>query len=254
MAVHLDPYLVADLTWDRVAERLRAGASAILPVGAEAKEHGMHLPMGTDRLQADWLALELARRTDGLVWPCVGYGFYPAFVPYAGSCSLSASTFHAVILELVTGLRLSGARAALIVNTGLSTIEPIDAALSDLNWPPALHLNPYGGPHYRSAVARGSRQAFGSHADEMETSRMLALAPDRVDMTRASASPAILGDALKAGPLQPHDATGDNYCPTGVYGDATLARADFGVELLDAMLEDASEAALAHIRQMGPAR
>ena len=82
---------------------------------------------------------------------------------------------------------------------------------------------------------------------------MLALAPDRVDMARASASPANLGDTLKSGPLQPHDANGENFCPTGVYGDATLARADFGAELLDAILEDACEAAQEHVRRLGPA-
>lgn len=253
MATPPDPNLVADLTWDRVAARLRAGAPAILPVGAEAKEHGLHLPMGTDRLQADWLALELARRIDGLVWPCVGYGFYPAFVPYAGSCSLRAGTFQAVIAELAMGLQASGARTLLIVNIGLSTTAPIDAALSEVGWPAALHVKPYDGPRYREAVACGSRQAFGSHADEMETSRMLALMPDRVDMARASAAPADLGDRLKAGPLQPHDADGDNYCPTGVYGDATLARADFGAELIEAMLQDVSEAARAHMSRLGPA-
>lgn len=253
MVVRPDPYMVADLTWDRVAERLQGGAPAILPVGAEAKEHGLHLPMGTDRLQADWLAVELARRIDGLVWPSVGYGYYPAFVPYAGSCSLRASTFQALIVDLAEGLRASGARALLIVNIGLSTIEPIDAALAEVDWPAVLHVNPYSGPRYLDTVARGSRQAFGSHADEMETSRMLALAPDRVDMARASASPADLGNTLGAGPLQPDDADGGNYCPTGVYGDATLARADFGAELVDAMLEDASAAARAHVRRLGPA-
>jgi creatinine amidohydrolase len=40
---------VAGLTWDRIGERLDDGAVAILPIGAGAKQHGFHMPMGTDQ-------------------------------------------------------------------------------------------------------------------------------------------------------------------------------------------------------------
>ncbi len=39
---------VADLIWDRVAERLAGGAAALLPIGAGAKQHGLHMTMATD--------------------------------------------------------------------------------------------------------------------------------------------------------------------------------------------------------------
>ena len=38
------------------APHLRDGAAAILPIGAAAKQHGFHLPLNTDRIQAEWLA------------------------------------------------------------------------------------------------------------------------------------------------------------------------------------------------------
>ena len=83
-------HFIEHLTWDEVGRRLAQGASAILPVGAAAKEHGFHLPMNTDRVQAEWLAARIAGRFDALIWPTVTYGYYPAFVDYAGSVSLSA--------------------------------------------------------------------------------------------------------------------------------------------------------------------
>ncbi len=91
-----DRHLIERLTWDEVARRLENGAAAILPIGAAAKQHGFHLPMNTDRVQAEWLAARLADRIDALIWPTVAYGYYPAFAEYAGSSSLSAPVFEAV--------------------------------------------------------------------------------------------------------------------------------------------------------------
>ena len=88
-------HFIERMTWDEVARRIGDGAAAILPIGAAAKQHGFHLPLNTDRIQAEWLAGRLAEKIDALIWPTLTYGHYPAFVEYAGSSSLSAATFEA---------------------------------------------------------------------------------------------------------------------------------------------------------------
>jgi len=75
--------LVEHLTWDEVARRICNGAAAILPVGAGAKQHGLHMPMNTDLIQAEWVAAGIADRIDAVIWPTVSYGCYPAFVDYS---------------------------------------------------------------------------------------------------------------------------------------------------------------------------
>src|SRR5262245_26855977 len=56
---------VADLTWDIVAERLASGAAALLPIGAGAKQHGLHMTMATDQVSAEYFATVVAdRRAD----------------------------------------------------------------------------------------------------------------------------------------------------------------------------------------------
>lgn len=227
---------VGDLTWDEVARRLDAGAFAILPIGAGAKEHGWHLPMRTDAIQAEWLSARLAEKVSGLIWPVLTYGHYPAFVGYAGSCSLSADLFEAMVRELVTALLSFGARAVLIVDTGISTITPVDRAISGLA---ALHLKVHEGPRYRETAARLATQTHGGHADELETSRLLALAPDLVDMARATASPL---EPPGKGPMQHTDSKAANYSASGSIGDPAAASADKGWALLAAMLEDMTEA------------
>src|SRR5216683_8171640 len=104
MGTDTDRNFIERLTWDEVARRIADGAAAILPIGAAAKQHGFHLPLDTDRIQAEWFAARLAERIGALVWPTLTYGYYPAFTEYAGSSSLSASTFEAVVHEIAAGI------------------------------------------------------------------------------------------------------------------------------------------------------
>ncbi|MGH8711763.1 MAG: creatininase family protein, partial [Burkholderiales bacterium] len=108
---------VADLSWPKVEERVQSGATAILPVGAAAKEHGRHLPLNTDQLQAEWLAARLIEKANVLVWPTLTYGHYPAFTDYPGSCSLSTATFENLVEETLQSIFGSGIKSALILNT-----------------------------------------------------------------------------------------------------------------------------------------
>ena len=181
--------LIERLSWDEVGRRIAAGAAAILPIGAGAKAHGFHLPMNTDRIQAEWLAARIAGRIDALILPTITYGYYPAFVEYAGSSSLSASAFEAVIREIATDIVGFGCRALFLLDTGVSTCAPVDRALARLETGDVLHLRVYEGPRYRRAATQLAEQSHGSHADELETSLMLAPAPHLVDMSRAEASP-----------------------------------------------------------------
>jgi creatinine amidohydrolase len=239
---------VEHLTWDEVARRIAHGAAAILPIGAAAKQHGFHLPMDTDRIQAEAFAAQLALRIDALVWPTLTYGHYPAFTEYAGSINLSASTFETVVREIANGILAQDCKALLAIDTGLSTIAPVRRALVGLD--DALHLRIHEGPRYRDAVQRLARQTNGSHADELETSVMLALAPDVVDIARAEASRA--STSTVPGPLTPTDPTSPNYSRSGSYGDPTLASAAKGEVLFAAIVDDIGEQSASFLASRKP--
>jgi len=85
-------------------------------------------------------------------------------------------------------------------------------------------------------------QEAGSHADEIETSLMLAIAPELVDMTRAEPMPFSPAGPAR-GPLSPDDPSAPNYAPSGSFGDPTLATPDKGSRVLTAILADMVEAA-----------
>ncbi|MGH8755804.1 MAG: creatininase family protein [Burkholderiales bacterium] len=229
---------VADLSWPKVEERVQSGATAILPVGAAAKEHGRHLPLNTDQLQAEWLAARLIEKANVLVWPTLTYGHYPAFTDYPGSCSLSTATFENLVEETLQSIFGSGIKSALILNTGISTIAPLERVIARMGRPIKL-ANVYQGRRYLKAEENTRQQSYGSHADELETSIMLAIAPGKVNMSQAKpwAKREMQGAALVR-----NDKSHPNYSPDGVYGDPTLATKEKGERLLAAMLEDVMDA------------
>lgn len=241
MGIEAERNFVEHLPWDEAARRIARGAAAILPIGAAAKQHGLHLPLDTDRIQADALSSDLAARVNALVWPALTYGHYPAFVEYAGSISLSAATFETVVAEIASGILGHGCRALLVLDTGISTRTCVERALARLDAGNVLHLKVHDGPRYRRAATGLARQGHGSHADELETSLMLALAPELVDMSRAEASPMIAKPM--PGRLTPTDKASPNYSRSGSFGDPTLATLEKGEALLAAMREDLAEQA-----------
>ena len=239
MGADIVSHFIERLTWDEVARRIGAERPAILPIDAAAKQHGFHLPLNTDRLQAEWFAAHLAERIDALIWPTVTYGHYPAFVEYAGSASLSAATFEAMVHEIAAGILGGGVNRLFVLNTGISTLAPVERALAGFEPGRVRHLRLYQGPRFRRTAEQLSEQRHGSHADELETSLMLALAPDVVDPARAEASPALRREA--PGRLTPSDRTSPNYSRSGSYGDPTLATSAKGEALLAAILDDLSD-------------
>lgn len=226
---------VADSTWQCVHEALEAGAVAILPVAAACKEHGLHLPMNTDYLQAQWLCRRLADKSQVVIWPALGYGYYPAFTDYPGSCSLSSGTFENMLVDIFEDILRVATRDLLVVNTGLSTIPPLQAAIGRRPDSGKIQLvNVYEGARVKSVIAQIEEQPNGSHADEIETSIMLAIAPHKVTMSAAAACTRRLGP----GPLSRTDPAHPNYSASGVYGDPRLASREKGELLSRAMLDD----------------
>ena len=233
------------MIWSEVARRIDEGAAAILPIGAAAKQHGLHLPLNTDCIQAECLAARLSDFIDALIWPTLTYGHYPAFTEYAGSINLSAPLFEEVVQQIASGILGHGCRALFVLDTGISTLAPVERALTPLRAGNVLHVRIHEGPRYRRAAAEIAEQRHGSHADELETSLMLALAPELVDMSRAEASPALTKDA--PGRLTPTDTASPSYSRSGSFGDPTLATPAKGKILLKAMLDDLNEQVLAFL-------
>ncbi|HYM68874.1 MAG TPA: creatininase family protein [bacterium] len=233
------------LTWLEAEPRLRADPLVVLPVGSAAKEHGPHLPLGTDRLIADYLAARLAERVPVVVLPTLTYGYYPSFTEFPGSTHLDAATFGALARAVILSLHRHGPRRFLVLNTGISTTPVLEIVARDLNHAHGLlvgvtRIEALGGRQLASLLS----QPAGSHADEYETSLLLAIAPDAVRMDRAvreipprSALPGVFV------PSTFRRTSGSRPSATGVYGDATLATPEKGDRIVAALVDALTTAA-----------
>ena len=197
-----------DLSWPEAKARFDANAVVVVPIGAAAKAHGPHLPLKTDALTARALAQGLIERLPVVAAPVLGLGFYPAFVSFAGSQHLSADTFKAVVRELIGNLTTHGVRRIALINTGVSTEKPLDEIAGEMNDVLVLHMRQLG-----RAAETLIEHKDGGHADERETSVMLALEPRSVRM-----------DKLKLdGPFEKTGATGDPTRATAFKGERLMA-------------------------------
>ncbi len=232
-----------DLTWPEAAEGIKAGLPVLVPVGARAKEHGHHLPLKTDYLLARALCDGIAAALPVLIAPVIDFGYYPAFAGYPGSQHLSATTFIALVEEVIEGFLPHSPSLVAIINTGVSTEAPLQIAVRNLQ---AKHGIAIPVAHIRSlgkSVEHILEQKHGGHADEHETSVILAVEPDCVKMDCAAPDYGHLPDAAPSVFYRPvrfsyDPACGENFSATGARGDPTLATAEKGRMILDAMVAD----------------
>ncbi len=202
-----------DLTWAEAKACFDGGMPVVIPIGAAAKAHGLHLPLKTDATTARALAQKLIERLPVIAAPVLGFGFYPAFTSFAGSQHLSAGTFKALLAELVANLRSHAVRRIVILNTGVSTEAPIDEIVADTGDLLVLHMRGLGTSSDQLLDVPG-----GGHADERETSVMLALDPRSVRMDKLAAA--------------------EPFARTGATGDPARASAYKGERILAARVDD----------------
>jgi len=212
-----------DLTWPEAKARFDAVDVVIVPIGAASKAHGAHLPLKTDWLTARALGQRLIERLPVVAAPVLGFGHYPAFTSFAGSQHLSEATFKALVGELLDGLARHGATRVALINTGVSTEKPLDEVAAETG-ALALHMRLTG-----QAAEPLIEHKEGGHADERETSVMLALDPRSVRMDRLA----------PAADFKLSAATGDPTAASAFKGERLLAaRVDDMVAALRARWPD----------------
>ena len=206
------------------------GLIAVLPVGA-LEQHGPHLPLDTDTVLATGIARRIAEAIGGWLLPAIGYGEAWTAEAWPGTISLRADTLRLTLEDIARGVHRIGAIGLIIVNGHFGNRAPIAAAAFGM---PALHLD-YPGIEDAAARYCSSRPAAPGfyHADEVETSMMLALAPDAVRMVYAVAEYPIFPSNFGAEPMQLR-----SFNSTGVFGDPRGATAATGDKIIDAIVAE----------------
>src|SRR5882762_2746991 len=175
-----------DMTWIEATKVLTPSSVVVIPLGAGSKEHGPHLPLSADMIQAEYFKDEVAKQDSVIIAPTITYAYYPPFLSYAGSTSLRLFTARDMLVEVVRSLAGYGPRRFYVINEGITTLFALESAAKLLREEGiALSFSDYTRPSYEKAEKLVRTQATGTHADEIETSRMLFMRPEAVDMNKA---------------------------------------------------------------------
>ena len=224
---------LSDITWNEAESLLEKYDTVVMALGAGSKEHGPHLTLGNDFILAERLLDRVADRVEVLILPTLNYGHYPAFTEYPISINLRYDTFRDVIVDIARSLAGFGVKKFYILNTGVSTTPPIQEAATivdgeiDLEFLDLLEFD-------KSLPEGLEEQEGGTHADELETSMMLFLAPEVVAIEKAEKDydPRQGRHGLTRNPN-----SAGNYSKTGVYGDPTLASYEKGEVVVNLLVE-----------------
>ena len=222
------------MTWKEAEAALNAASIVVIPLGAASKEHGLHLQLRNDWLLAEYLKEQVLEHCNVIVLPTINYSYYPAFVEYPGSISLSAETSSKMICEICRSIAAFGPKRFYVLNTGISTLNPLQVAKEDLAKDAiSLHYTNLDQALDHPLLKDLAEQEGGSHADEIETSMMLHIAPASVNMELARHD----FQHNAEGRLSRDPDAGLSYSASGVWGDARLASKVKGEKVVKCLVE-----------------
>jgi len=188
----------AELMPAQVREKWDAGAVAVIPWGA-LEWHGDHLPTGLDGIVAEAFAERLTDALDGVLLPGVWLSI--TTLPHASSLQIRTETLRMILDDVLSGLILAGATSIAIV-TGhyaqAQLIEMLEGALRAMDDYPGIRV------FAASPLQRLSRPDLLDHAARYETSQLLALRPDLVEVdglpeTLSTREHCVLGEDPRTG-------------------------------------------------------
>ncbi len=221
------------LTWIEAEKAFKEHEVVVIPLGARTKEHGPHLPLNNDWIMAEYLTKRVSEQVNAIITPTLQYGYYPSFTEYPGSVTLSLETSQRMVEDICLSLSRYGVKKYYVLNTGISTNRALAPAKESLQaqgvtlWYTDLHKA-------EADTDELLEQEGGTHADESETSMMLYIKPDIVDMSRAVKDYHPLnGRGLTR---DPGNKEAGVYSVTGIYGDPTLASVEKGEIIVESLI------------------
>ena len=238
----------ADLTTTDFAALDAETTVADLPVGA-TEQHGPHLPLRVDQSLVDGIVAQaltqLPQHASVLVLPTQQIGYSPEHASFAGTLTLPIDTLIATWVALGECVARAGVRKLLLFNSHGGQVSLLDIVARELRV--RCNLIVYGCSWWNLPLGdevngqfSADEHRFGVHAGQIETSLMLALAPETVRMAHAQDFPSASRERAGKYPILGNGRSAklgwamQDYNPQGAAGNAAAADPAKGHAVLQA--------------------
>jgi len=166
----------------------------LLPI-ASIEQHGAHLPVGTDTIILEGLLKRFAaeKTFEGhhvLVAPLIPVGKSNEHMGFSGTLTFSAKTLYDVLHELCSSMAAHGFKRIVLTNAHGGNTDLLNLISRDLRIDLGLEVYVFDWwftPFWQDILKteKSSESIYGVfHACELETSLMLHLAPETVDVSK----------------------------------------------------------------------
>jgi creatinine amidohydrolase len=233
-----------EMTNPEVETFLKKHHTIIVPTGA-TEQHGPHAPLLTDVLIPQEIARRAAPRIGALVAPPINYALSYPHVGFTGLVHIRIPTFMAMIEDLCVAFANSGFKRIIFLNGHYDNTYAIAYACANAADKLARDVKAFPINYWDGLtpdeVTEFSTLKTGLHANLAETSAVLAINPDLVDMDRANAEFPPFPDftVSNTGPVHTaffFTAPGSVYWATksGTWGDARKSTPEIGERYIEA--------------------
>src|SRR6266542_3361257 len=180
---------LGEMTNPEVEEALKTRRTVIVPVGS-TEQHGPHGPLLTDALIPTEVARRIADEVGALVAPTINYSLSYPHTGFTALVQIRISTFMALIEDLCASLAAIGFRRIVFLNGHYDNTYAIAYACASaaVRMPAGTRAFPvnYWDGMTPDEAAEFFDPANGLHANKGETSAVIAINPDLVDLDSAN--------------------------------------------------------------------
>jgi creatinine amidohydrolase len=234
---------LGEMTNSEVEAFLAQHHTVLVPTGS-TEQHGPHAPLLTDVLIPQEIARRVAPRIGAVVAPPINYALSYPHVGFIGLVHIRIQTFMAMVEDLCHSFASVGFKRIVFLNGHYDNTYAIAYACANAAEKLPADVKAFPVNYWDGMPPDVSAQyvslAKGMHANAAETSAILRINPDLVDMSRANSEfPPFPEFTVASGPVHTafffsspgsvHRAT-----KSGTWGDARGATPEMGEKYLDA--------------------
>ncbi len=180
---------LANLSWKQAEIAFQEKPVILIPVGS-TEAHGPHLPLGADSMVAEETAIRAAAQAPALVVPTIWYGYAAMWRNFAGTISTSSNTVETLATDVIRALLPYGLRRFIFVNNHSANEAPLEVVARRFREEEGLviaHYYPWRVMAHFYGQLFDNYAALAGHGAEPNTSVLMYLYPDDVDMSLAVA-------------------------------------------------------------------